>query len=301
MTVPARSRASSSCAARRRPRTSSATPTATASRPSGVVAVDGRFYVIFDNRSEIGRFGRGLVPGDGDNRLIRQRFAGDVGYEDIAHDRATGRFFILIEGLPRKRGFMAKVREYDERLGYLASAWLPFAVQAPNKGLEGLTCATRAGTTYLLGLCEGNLCLDGDAGRRPGGGRIQVFARSGPEWQHVDTIALPASLWFEDFSSLALAGERLCVLSQESAALWVGRLARSGWRLRDEGAVFSLPCGDDGKTVYCNAEGVSWLSGSEVVVVSDKMKARAQKARCRAKDQSIHVFAIPSARRPSAP
>ncbi len=260
---------------------------------SGVAAVGDRFYVIFDNTSQIGCVGRGLSPGDGDNRLLAQHFADDVGYEDIAYDAAARRFYILIEAVRREHAFMPKVRAYDERLRYLESAWLPFALQGQNKGLEGLECVHRAGQTYLLGLCEGNLCLEGDAGRRPGGGRIQVFARAGQGFEHVDTIELPRSLWFEDFSSVALSGDRVCVLSQESSALWVGKLQRSAWRVLDEGRVYRFPRDDNGKVVYCNVEGVAWLTSAQVVVVSDKLKPTEQKARCRAKDQSIHLFAIP--------
>ena len=259
---------------------------------SGVVAVDDLLYVIFDNTSQIGRIGRGLSPGDEQNRLIAQRQDRDVGYEDIAYDRSSGRFFILIESLPHRRGFLAKVREYDDSFGYVSSAWLDFPLKGPNKGLEGLTCIHRAGQTYLLGLCEGNRCKEGAAGRRPGGGRIQVFARAAQGWDHVDTIRLPTSLPFKDYSSMAFAGDRLCVVSQESSALWVGRLASSEWRVDDDVAVYQFPRDENGKTVYCNVEGVAWLSDTHVVVVSDKAKPD-QKARCRSKDQSIHVFAIP--------
>jgi hypothetical protein len=260
---------------------------------SGVVAVDDLLYVIFDSSSEIGVLGARLSRGDSDNRLIPDRLPKDVGYEDIVHDRSTRRFLALVEAVPADHGFMARVDEYDESFDYLASAWLPFPLPTINKGLEGLTCVNRAGRAYLLGLCEGNLCLAGAAGRRPGGGRIQVFERSAQAWDHVDTLRLPASLWFEDFSSVALTGDRLCVISQESSALWVGRLAPSAWQVLGEGTVYRFPRNDDGKTIYCNLEGVSWLSADEVVVVSDKMKQGEQKPRCRSKDQSIHVFAVP--------
>ena len=263
---------------------------------SGVVAVDGTLYVIFDNRSEIGCFGETLLPAGEPNRLIRQRFDRDVGYEDIACDPSTGRFFIVIESLPHKDGFRAMVREYDSSFGYLASAWLDFPLPAPNKGVEGLACVHRAGNTYLLGLCEGNGCKDGDAGRRPGGGRIQVFSRDGERWDHVDTVRLPSTLPFKDYSGIALAGERLCVVSQESSALWAGRLAPSQWRVMDDGAVYQFPRDEDGRRVYCNVEGVSWLSDTHVVVVSDKAKSD-QKRRCRSKEQSIHVFALPTTTR----
>ena len=261
---------------------------------SGVVAVDGACYVIFDNRSEIGSFGAGLVPADERCRLIRQELDRDTGYEDIAHDASTGRFYILIEAVRRKDGTFARVREYNGSFAYIGSAWLDFPLAALNKGLEGLACVNRAGQTYLLGLCEGNRCEDGQASRRPGGGRIQVFTRRGRKWARIDTIRLPSILPFKDYSGIALDGERLCVVSQESSALWVGRLSPSYWRVADDGEMYHFPRDDDGKKVYCNVEGVSWLSDTHIVVVSDKAKP-AQKGRCRLKDQSIHVFALPAA------
>jgi hypothetical protein len=261
---------------------------------SGIVAVDDTLYVIFDNRSEIGCFDSALLPTDARNRLITQRFAQDSGYEDIACDPFTGRFLILIESLRRNGRFLAKVREYDSDFGYLASGWLDFPLPGPNKGFEGLACVRRAGQRYLLGLCEGNRCKDGQAGRQPGGGRIQVFAKDGKRWGHVDTIRLPPSLPFKDYSGMALAGERLCVVSQESSALWVGHLSPSQWRVTDDGGVYQLPRDADGKRLYGNVEGVSWLSDTHVVLVSDKAKCD-QKRRTRSKDQSIHVFELPAA------
>ena len=38
--------------------------------------------------------------------------------EDIAHDVAAGRYYVLIEASPRGAGFMAKVQEYDDRFAY---------------------------------------------------------------------------------------------------------------------------------------------------------------------------------------
>jgi hypothetical protein len=260
---------------------------------SGVLAADGRFYVIFDDAPDIARIEATLSPaGSG---LIRQPRGRRAGFEDIAHDPDAGRFYVLVEARARGQGFMAEVQEYDERFGYLGRAWLQFPLDGPNKGLEGLTCVRRRGRTYLLGLCEGNRCRDGQEGRRPGGGRIQVFERGLRDWERVATVRLPATLGFEDFSSLAVAGDRLAVLSQASSALWVGRIRRSGWELAGDGAVWAFPPGTGGRTVYCNVEGVSWLSADTVVVVSDRAKRDGQDERCRAKDRSIHVFTIPAA------
>jgi hypothetical protein len=259
---------------------------------SGVLAADGCFHVIFDDMADIARVAATLSPADGSG-LLPQPQGRRSGFEDIAHDPAAGRYYVLVEARARSRGFMAEVQEYDQEFRYLGRAWLEFPLESVNKGLEGLTCVHRHDRTYLLGLCEGNRCKDGEEGRRPGGGRVQVFERGRRHWDRVATIRLPASLPFEDFSSLAVAGDRLAVLSQASAALWVGRLHPTGWEVAGEGAVLGFPPDADGRVVYCNVEGVSWLSPDTVVVVSDRAKRNGQDAHCRAKDQSIHVFIIP--------
>jgi hypothetical protein len=261
---------------------------------SGVLAGQGGFHVVFDNAPEIGWVGAELAAGAAANRLIVQGRGRHSGFEDIAHDPAAGRFYVLVEAQARGRGFAAEVQEYDQDFVYLGRAWLDFPLDGRNKGLEGLTCVHREATTYLLGLCEGNRCRDGEEGRRPGGGRIQVFERGERQWDHAATIRLPAALPFEDYSSLAVAGDRLAVVSQESSALWAGRLHRTSWEVAGTGAVWEFPPDREGRTVYCNVEGVSWISADRVVVVSDRAKRDGrQDERCRAKDQSIHVFTIP--------
>jgi hypothetical protein len=260
---------------------------------SGVVAKDGLCYVIFDNTPDVAELAG--LSGSGATRLIHAAPGASrgIGYEDIAYDRLADRFYILIEALPHGRGFMAEVEEYDGSFRHLASARLDFLLGRANKGLEGLTSLRRADRMYLLGLCEGNRCQGGAAGRRPGGGRIQLFERGRRHWDHAGTIRLPQTLWFEDYSSLSIAGDRLVVVSQASSAMWVGTLAPSSWDVVGDGTVYRFPADGDGKTVYCNVEGVSWVSDDQVVVVSDRAKTSAQSKRCRAKDESIHVFAIP--------
>jgi hypothetical protein len=262
---------------------------------SGVLAGAGCFYVVFDNGPDIARVGTGLAARDDGNALIRQDRGRRAGFEDIAHDPVTGRYYVLVEAHARGEEFMAEVQEYDRDFAYLGRAWLDFPLDGPNKGLEGLTCVHRHGRSWLLGLCEGNRCRDGAEGRRPGGGRIQVFERGRRQWDRAATIRLPATLSFQDFSSLAVAGDRLAVLSQESSALWVGRLRPSAWEVADDGEVWRFPPDPRGRTVYCNVEGVSWIAPDRVVVVSDRAKRDGrQDDRCRAKDQSIHVFTIPA-------
>ena len=258
---------------------------------SGVLVKDGMFYVIFDNMPHIACISPELSRAG--NHMIMQERGHRRGFEDIAYDARSGRFYVLIESLPRGHGtFMAAVQEYDENLRYAGTAWLDFPLDRPNKGLEGLTCVHRDGRAYLLGLCEGNKGKGGAAGRVPGGGRVQVFRRGHRDWDRVGAIRLPGTVLFTDYSGIAVAGDRIAVVSEESSALWIGRLAPDDWEVTDAGTSYALPRAADGSIVYGTAEGVSWMAPDQVVMVSDKAK-RGHHRRYRAKDQSIHVFRIP--------
>ena len=257
---------------------------------SGVVVRDGVWYVVFDNLPHVGRIS-GLSHPSGSS-LIELDAHGVVGYEDIAHDPGADRFYLLIEAARRNDGYMAKVCEYDSTFRHLATEWLPFPLEAANKGLEGMATVTRAGDTYLLALCEGNRCRAGAAGRRPGNGRIQVFGRTQGGWDHAATIRIPRTAWFADYSSVAVVDGRIAVLSQESGALWLGVLDPNGWEIIGDGTVYRFPSAADGGR-YCTVEGIAWLTPEQIVVVSDKAKPTQAKP-CRKTDQSVHMFQIPA-------
>jgi hypothetical protein len=260
---------------------------------SGELALDGWLWVIFDNAPHVARIGPALIADDPGATLIRQP-GGPLGYEDIAHDPVEGRFFLLVEAVRHGSGdWLAQVHEFDQALRPVATRWLDFPLERPNKGLEGLSCVRRDGRAHLLALCEGNRCRGGEEGRRPGGGRVHVFVEGPERWEREHTIRLPASLRFTDYSSISVAGDRLAVTSQESSALWVGRFAPSSWDLLDEGRTYSFPRDPRGRTLYGTVEGVSWLADDQVVVVSDRAKST-QPSRFRAKDESVHLFALPA-------
>jgi hypothetical protein len=109
----------------------------------------------------------------------------------------------------------------------------------------------------------------------------------------VGKIRLPETLLFQDYSGIAVTGDRIAVVSQASSALWLGNLAAASWQVTDAGTSYALPRNADGSIVYGTAEGVSWIAPDLVVMVSDKAKPE-QDRRCRAKDQSIHIFGIPA-------
>jgi hypothetical protein len=258
---------------------------------SGLIDREGRFLVVFDNLSQVGNIEVTLSPG-GSNEWLSQR-DGATGFEDIAYEEVSRRYYLLIETVPVPGGaFQAEVIEYDEGFNQLVSHRLPFDFDRANKGFEGIACVRREGQEYLLALCEGNRCNGGSAGRKPGGGRIQVFRRTAQGWEHVDVLKVPPIAQFIDYASLDVRDSRVAVLSQASSQLWVGALQPDGWEFVDEGIVYRLPSDDEGETVYCYAEGVAWLDLDRVAVASDRKK-KGDPKRGAANDESIHIFRIP--------
>jgi hypothetical protein len=107
---------------------------------------------------------------------------------------------------------------------------------------------------------------------------------------------VPALKRFEDYVSLRVEGDRIAVVSQMTAALWIGRLSPKKLEIVDEGQTYLFPLDESGRVVYCNIEGVAWVTPTRLVVVSDKRKPGEQPECCGPKDQSIHLFDLPRAR-----
>lgn len=145
----------------------------------------------------------------------------------------------------------------------------------------------------LLALCEGNCCEGGDKGREAGQGRIQVFKRKKKSWEHVGTIELPEEVAFEDYSDIAIRGKHVAIVSQAESALWVGNVKLGSLKVAGKGQVYRFPLDRNDECVYCNVEGVDWLTKKRIVVVSDRMKDDDQDERCARKDKSIHIMKIP--------
>jgi hypothetical protein len=261
---------------------------------SGVLAMEDRLLVIFDDSTAIAILDQDLSR-TAENRLVYpnprlapDRYAG-AGYEDIARDPASGHLYLLVEAVEREERLMPRLEILDADFERHSQAFLDFAIEEENKGMEGLTCFSREGELTLVALCEGNWCSGGKKGERPGGGRLQLFRPSAGDCEHLGTINLPPDLWFVDYSSVAIRGDRIAVLSQQSAALWVGAFRPGSWAIADHGSSYYLPHNKEGDRQYGTAEGVSWLDEDRLVVVSDKAKKR----RFEDKQRSLHIFALP--------
>jgi hypothetical protein len=260
---------------------------------SGVLVKDRHFFVVFDNRTEIARLSDDLRP-NGTNGLFGM--AHEVcGYEGITYNAAKRRFYLLVEARKQSNGFyQAVIVEYDDQFEYLKERPVDFTFESSNKGFEAVAYARRNDKDYLLALCEGNKCKCGDKGREPGGGRVQVFEKKRKRWRHSQTVALPTTLPFVDYSGMSIDNGCVAIVSQVNSMLWVGHFDEAGWMWRSEGQLYAFPRSDDGTICYGNIEGVSWVSRNRIVAVSDKRKKKNQPEKgLSEKDQSIHIFDIP--------
>ena len=251
---------------------------------SGVALIDDTTaFVVFDNLNQIARIDVSLKRSKR-NGLWRAPSLG-AGFEDIATDRARGATFGLIEAVEDFDGMLRGfVSEYNHERQLRDCTPLPGQFRKDNKGFEGLAHVRHKGREHLYALREANSSTS--AGCR---GRIDVFVRDGNDgWKASRRISLPGEAWFKDYSALACRDNRIAIVSQESARLWVARLdPRTQKLIRGSGTVYRFP----GKN-YLNVEGIDWLSADTLIAVSDRMK-KDQPARAGRTDQSIHVFRIP--------
>jgi hypothetical protein len=261
---------------------------------SGVLVKDGYYFVVFDDRTEIARLSSELEANNTGGLFGTTR--GDDGYEGITYNPAKQRFYLLVECRKQSGGcYNAVVVEYDNEFRYVKERPVDFPFKSGNKGFEAVSYVGRDDTDFLLALCEGNKCQCGNKGRKPGGGRVQLFEKKRKHWKHVRALALPSTLPFVDYSGMSTDNGRVAVVSQENSMLWVGRFDEGEWSWRDEGCLYEFPRSNDGSIRYGNIEGVAWLTPTRVVTVSDRRKKKNQPDKTLSeKDQSIHIFDIPS-------
>jgi hypothetical protein len=240
--------------------------------------------VVFDNLNLIARIDLSLKR-KRTNRLLPAPSLG-LGFEDIAIEKRDGRVLCLIEALEDLNGAVrGYVAEYEADGSFIRCTPLPTELARANKGFEGLAHAKRGRRELLYALHEGNHGRKQD--RR---GRIDVFerARDGG-WKPSRSIRLPRDAELDDHAALAYRDGRIAIVSQASARVWAARFDEKTLDLIPGSSVrYRFPSED-----YGNVEGVAWLSKDMLVAVSDRRK-KDQPKRFADKDQSIHVFRIPS-------
>jgi len=253
---------------------------------SGVHLQNGYLYVVFDKMTKIGKIAPDLASGgyaSGGSTSQQSQ------YEGITFDsNNTEHFYVVAEGSTRGR-----VIQYDSAASGSSATEQSTTVtfSNPNKGFEGVAWLRRDNDDYLLALCEGQNCSSTTGGTPMGA--LQVLKQTGSTWTAEPTLLyLPSTANFADFSDIALLPQsngtfKVAVTSQESQKLWVGTLSATSWSFVGSGTVYALPSPN-----YCNIEGVTFLSATQVALVSDSMKSD-QDPGCNDKDEMVHVFSLP--------
>ncbi|XZF13512.1 hypothetical protein ACTHGU_17165 [Chitinophagaceae bacterium MMS25-I14] len=254
---------------------------------SGVYYLDGYFYIACDNRYKIAKIKMSLPENSNDNTLLSSG-SGDSNFEGITYDNNnTPNFFVVEESVKNGSSYQPRIREYDGSMNYQNSMWADyyFTSSNNNKAFEGIAWVFRGGDDYILGLVEGT-------------GKIPVLKKTSSQWQKVAEITLPSSVTFNDYSDIAIYGNKVAITSQEDAQLWIGTLSDTTWEITG-GTAYEFPHGSSSGVVgagsdvlYGNIEGVSFINANQIVVVSDKAKSD-QPSYQTYKDQSVHIFNIP--------
>ena len=298
---------------------------------SDVVIIDNEFYSICDNSWTIQVVGDHFTPLSNTNYQIGTP-QGDSDFESIVYDNVTEVFYLVRESQPissvndESDSYHAivqevKISEDPEAYTTLDVCVSEFIFQDHSKGFEGAIMMKDpvTNTNYLLGLCEGNFCKSGDEGKSPGNGQIVIMKKTRIEepstmydgqftcqYSTVRVMDIPTNAYFEDYSAIAVNpwNGKIAITSQQYSQVWVGDMTMPGpnnsfdpinSELVEVGSsVYDFPRDDNCNIIYCNVEGIHWLSDSMFVGVSDKMKSKGrQDYRCRTKDQSIHLFSLP--------
>ncbi len=259
---------------------------------SGVAVSDGRVFIVFDN---LRRFvsldlsfedpiwlgdSRGYGLDDDPRVEDTDDFAG---FEGIAVNPETRVVSLAVEAMETiENNDLPVVIHWTEQESTIE--WLEYEVEALNKGIEGLAYLQIEDQMWMAALCETGKC---DGRTR---GRLILRDEAG----ELSTADLPKGLDFVDFSGLAIDGNRVAAISQESSAIWVGEAF-----INDEGeidfeteGVYTFPKQRDGDTDFCTVEGVAWLSPTTLVTVSD-LEKDGQANRCENHAEELHVFELP--------
>ncbi len=111
---------------------------------SGVLAMDGKFFIVFDNRTDVAKINDDLSP-DQTNGLFGMA-RGRKGYEGITYNPYIKRFYLLIESRKTKSGeYRPEIFEYDDSLAYVKDRPIDFTFTTKNRGFEAVAHVRRDG------------------------------------------------------------------------------------------------------------------------------------------------------------
>ena len=266
--------------------------------------------MIFDSLDYIGYTSTLFEYRAPQNKMIGRQSDTESSFEVIMFCPDTKTFLMVRETVPdaKQKTFTPSVVEARvgaEDYDILEECPVEYSFDAENKGFEGGAYFSFSGERYMLGLCEGNYCTGGAKGKDPGHG-MAILTRLTRDkddkclWAFEKEVPLPKEANFVDYSDLAVYytdydyGDELVVgvVSQESAAIWLGHLDTAKWEFVGPGSVVHFPRSYDCQIVHCNIEGIAFLDEYQIIATSDRSKAT-QDYNCVGNDQSVLTFLMP--------
>lgn len=269
------------------------------------------FLAVFDSSMSVARFDARLRFRGDENVLIGERVR-ESQFEGISPFSVEDNTWLLLaEAVPgssnkqKNKGeegvwypeiTLAQFHQGSNSYDVVERCRVDFELTHENKGFESIIYLPEK--ELLLGLCEGNYCVGGKRGRDRGHGKIVVSkltrGAGGCQWTVVDMLDVPNVANFQDYSAMAIRDGKMAILSQEDAALALVDFDKDTVNFGNTtGVVMHLPRDVHCNIVFCNAEGIAFVDPYRFLIVSDKAK-KAQPMACRAHDQSVALFAVPS-------
>ena len=290
---------------------------------SDVTVSGGKFWSIADNSWSLLSIDEQLPINSGKNKQIgepRRNGKEDSGFEGLIARSDPTEFYIMRESIDVNgsgdfHALLLDVKIVDGEEDYQVSRTCVSEVEfeGDSKGFEGAAAVTGSdGQEYIFGLCEGNNCREGKAGKERGNGKVVAMLISHEEMHGYDCVLkthkildLPKTAYFMDYSAIAIDDSgKVAVTSQEDSKVWIGELAmdeatglydpETSNFVSTEGEVLDFPRDTNCEVIFCNIEGIHFINSELLVAVSDKMKSKGkQNFQCLEYDQSIHVFVRP--------
>ncbi|MFO0589959.1 MAG: hypothetical protein U0441_20625 [Polyangiaceae bacterium] len=266
---------------------------------SGVQVVGSDLYVIFDNKNQVGKipFTMNASPNNWLSNNTATYTPGTLQgtqWEAITYDsNNTTHFYTMQEVLPpvvaQLDGSGSAQNESYTTLSGMGS------FGSSNHYFEGLAWLRQNNNDYLLALCQNGGC-GGANSTAPA--TLRVLAQSGSTWdwtnQQTITLAQPGTSTgpFASYNDVALrfisgTSYKIAIVSADSSKLWIGALDASTWTL-STGNIYSFPTG-----TYPNMEGVTFLSDTQIAMVSDSGNTAGTSCQDGTNDESVFIFSVP--------
>lgn len=257
---------------------------------SGVYYLEQKYFIVFDNFQSILELNEHF-----EKFKFHNQNDSKSNFEAIHYDEKKENFYVVVESKKFGENYYPEILKFDKNLNLVQRKKVNFKLEKKNKGIEGLSSISIRDDFFLLALCEGNFCYSNKE-KHMGNGKILVLKENDKSWEKTNEISIPAK--FLDYSDIDKFGNSFIISSQESSAIWIGELDLQTLKF-EEGETYKLPFGDRNgninqgpEKIYCNIEGVSFISQNKIVLVSDKSKEE-QDPWCKSKDQMIHIFELP--------